>query len=146
MRLSLVFALFVVTLLACYNGLTSAETGVQVNAELPDSVDSPISGDITRRNLRDAAAMYDEERGLNFAKKVAGLFKSNPGLSTKVETLQKNPTALKNLEKAAVTQKTSSKLRTWFARLDANSSVTEKFFVIATILLFGIGAYLLWKR
>ncbi|KAL3673743.1 hypothetical protein V7S43_001439 [Phytophthora oleae] len=113
-----------------------------------DSFNAPVSGDLTPRKLRTTVTTNSEERGFpnSFVEKITGIFRKNPGLSTKVENLQKNPAAVKNLEKAALTEKSSSKLRSWFKRLDENSNKKEKFFVIATILLFGAGAFMVWKR
>ncbi|KAG2765963.1 hypothetical protein PC129_g2889 [Phytophthora cactorum] len=142
MRVGFVFALVVVTLIACFNGLASAEGAVVANNQRLDSINGLISRDITRRNLRATATTNGEERGwaTSFTEKIGNLFKSNPGLSQKVETLQKNPTLVKNLEKATFTQKGSSKVRAWFMNMYNNSSKRDKFFILATLIMFPIGS------
>ncbi|KAG6973316.1 hypothetical protein JG688_00003603 [Phytophthora aleatoria] len=148
MRVGFVFALVVVTLIACFNGLASAEGAVVANNQRLDSINGLISRDITRRNLRATATTNGEERGLttSFTEKIGNLFKSNPGLSQKVETLQKNPTMVKNLEKATFTQKGSSKVRAWFMNMYNNSSKRDKFFILATLIMFPIGVWAVYTN
>ncbi|KAE8961887.1 hypothetical protein PR003_g30390 [Phytophthora rubi] len=139
-----IFVFVLLALLACSNGIASAESAVKVSAQHADSIESPISGDVTRRSLRGTVA-DDEERTLgDLAKSVTGMFKKNPGIAKQAEKLQKNPGAVKALEKATLTEKGSSKLRAYFERLSANSSKKEKFFIIATILLFVGGIGVAW--
>ncbi|KUF94426.1 hypothetical protein AM588_10006998 [Phytophthora nicotianae] len=135
MRFSFIFTLLVVTLIACYNGFASAESAVALDKR-PDPVNVPISHDITRRNLR----ANGEERAAGFLSKLKGIF-SKPGVSQKVEALQKNPTMVNNLEKATFTQKGSSKVRAWFMNMYNNSSKRDKFFILATLIMFPIGAW-----
>ncbi|KAG6973220.1 hypothetical protein JG687_00001023 [Phytophthora cactorum] len=148
MRVGFVFALVVVTLIACFNGLASAEGAVVANNQRLDSINGLISRDITRRNLRATATTNGEERGwaTSFTEKIGNLFKSNPGLSQKVETLQKNPTLVKNLEKATFTQKGSSKVRAWFMNMYNNSSKRDKFFILATLIMFPIGVWAVYTN
>ncbi|KAF4047151.1 hypothetical protein GN244_ATG00284 [Phytophthora infestans] len=136
MRVGFVFALLVVSVIVCLNGLTSAESTVVMNNRNPDSINVPISDDITSRNLRASG----EERAYAFVDKIKSLF-SRPGISQKVESLQKNPAMVKNLEKAALSQKGSSKVRDWFMHMYNNSSKRDKFFILATLVMFPIGVW-----
>ncbi|EEY62038.1 secreted RxLR effector peptide protein, putative [Phytophthora infestans T30-4] len=114
MRVGFVFALLVVSVIVCLNGLTSAESTVVMNNRNPDSINVPISDDITSRNLRASG----EERAYAFVDKIKSLF-SRPGISQKVESLQKNPAMVKNLEKAALS------LRHFKRRFDERRDVCE---------------------
>nr|AEK80837.1 Avh176 [Phytophthora sojae]AEK80838.1 Avh176 [Phytophthora sojae] len=141
-----VFVFVLLALLACCNGIASAESVVKVNALQADAVEAPVDSAITRRRLRGTVA-EEEERILGLEKlanRVTSLFKTNPGLAQKAENLQKSPSAVKALEKATLSEKGSGKLRAYFARLSANSSKQEKFFIIATILLFIAGVGVTW--
>ncbi|KAG6617067.1 putative secreted RxLR effector protein [Phytophthora cinnamomi] len=140
MRASVVFVLL--ALLVCCNGIASAERAVKVSTTHTDSIKTRIGS--RRRNLR-GAAVEDEERALEtLAERVTSMFKRNPSLSRQVENVQKNPAIVKSLEKATLTEKSSSKLRAYFARLSANSSKVQKFFIFATILLFATGVVVTW--
>ncbi|KAG6596077.1 putative secreted RxLR effector protein [Phytophthora cinnamomi] len=142
MRADFVFLLF--ALLACCSGIASAERAVKVNALHSDSIEASISS----RNLRGTAASDEERLGNialgNFAERVMGIFNRKPSLAKQAEKLQKSPSTVKALEQATLTEKSSNNLRAYFSRLSANSSKKEKFFIIATIVLFAAGIKVTW--
>ncbi|KAG1703210.1 hypothetical protein DVH05_008121 [Phytophthora capsici] len=143
MRASAAFTLLFIAIIACCNGFTSAKTSVTVNTQTTDSLNAR---ELVPRKLRTTDS---EERGLfpnRFMEKISNIFKKNPTLVSKVEKLQKDPTAVKNLEKAAMTEKSAGKLRSWLKSMNQNTSKMDKFFIIATLIMFPVGAYMVWGR
>ncbi|EGZ07281.1 Avr1b-1 avirulence-like protein [Phytophthora sojae] len=141
-----VFVFVLLTLLVCSNGIASAKSSAMVSALHSEAVEAPVSSDATRRRLR-GTVVVDEERVLGLEKlanSVASIFKRKPGLIQKVEKLQSSPSAVKALEKATLSGKSSNKLRAYFARLAANSNKAQQFFILATIVLFAAGVTVTW--
>ncbi|KAK1948389.1 hypothetical protein P3T76_000679 [Phytophthora citrophthora] len=146
MRANAAFTLLFLALIACCNDFTSAKTSVTQHS---DTLNAPVNGELVARKLRTTATTDSEERGIfpnSFMQKISGIFNKNPKLVSQVEKIQKNPAAVKNLEKAALTEKSAGKLRSWLKTMNKNTSKMDKFFIIATLILFGVGAFLVWKR
>ncbi|GMF42698.1 unnamed protein product [Phytophthora fragariaefolia] len=143
MRAAFVFVLLLATILACFNGITSAESAVTVSAAETDAIQALVDTGVTGRKLRGAV---DEERVLTgFADKVMGLFRKNPALTQQVDKLQKNPSMVKSLEKATLSQSSASKLRAYYSKLLADTPKAEKFFIYSTLLLFAAGMIVTWS-
>lgn len=152
MRVSFVLVLLVATQVACYNGFANAEGSVEAKTLHTEFGNNLISGDTTtHRNLKgskktaEAQDATEEERGLEFLSKLTSIFKKNPSLGKQVEKMQKNPSIAKSLQKVSVSDKVINNVRTYFGRLSANSSPIEKGFIIATILLFIAGGWVVLK-
>ncbi|CEG42169.1 RxLR-like protein [Plasmopara halstedii] len=122
---SLTFTLVVVCLVRSCDGVAA------VSSDMIDSTNNRISRNMIRRVLQETATANDDVKKLSTSTKVDS--KLNQEIKTKPDQLVK-------------AEKNSSKIGAWLKRMNVISSKRDKFFILATILLFPIAAYMVASR